>query len=103
MCTQAPLYTPPTHRPPHTLTDPYISDKDKKVVNILLKEESSSVIQLSMLKVKVQSGAQGARAGLVFLLTSEPKDLEDLAKQTEKYDNWTMDDYTEMRCVCVCV
>ncbi len=103
MCTQAPLYTPPTHCPPHTLTDPYISDKDKKVVNILLKEESSSVIQLSMLKVKVQSGAQGARAGLVFLLTSEPKDLEDLAKQTEKYDNWTMDDYTEMRCVCVCV
>ncbi|XP_064406559.1 zinc finger ZZ-type and EF-hand domain-containing protein 1-like isoform X2 [Halichondria panicea] len=86
-----------SNTPDNSSGDPYISDKDKKVVNILLKEESSSVIQLSMLKVKVQSGAQGARAGLVFLLTSEPKDLEDLAKQTEKYDNWTMDDYTEMR------
>ncbi len=94
------LYTtPPTHT--HTHTDPYISEKDKKVVNVLLKEVSSSFIKLSTLKVKVQSGSQGARAGLVFLLTSEPKDLEDLAKQTEKYDNWTMEDYTEMRCVCV--
>ncbi len=76
---------------------PYVSAKEKKVVNILLKEESSSLVKLSSVKVKVPTGSQGARAGLLFMLTSEPKDVEELAKQTEQYDNWTIKDYDAMK------
>ena len=67
------------------------------MVNVLLKEESSSSINLSSIKVKVQTGSQGARAGLVFLLNSEPKDIAEVAKETEKFDAWTMDDYKKLK------
>ena len=63
-------------------------------MNVIIREESSSLLELTNIKVKVQASDQGARAGLVFVVNSDP---EKLVEQTEKYNDWTLEEYVEFQ------
>lgn len=70
----------------------YISEKDKKIVTIVAKEDSDLLITVTRLKVKVQPGDQGAKAGVVLLSKMDPT-TEKLAEKLKTFDSWTADDY----------
>lgn len=74
--------------------DPYISETGKKVVTVVITEDSKHIMKLTRLAVKVPAGDFGARAGLVFLTTEDPTS-EELTKRLEQYDAWTSEDYNK--------
>ena len=69
----------------------YLSEKDKKVVTVTAKSESNQLLCVTRLKVKVQSGDQGAQGGLIFLIEEDPSKLGE--ERLKAFESWTAEDY----------
>ncbi len=70
-------------------------------MTVTAEEENKHLISVTKVKVKVQTGEQGPKAGLVFLSTSDVTS-EAFSEQLKAFDEWTREDYIKLdqkRCV----
>ena len=72
-------------------TECYLSEKDKKTVTVTAKSETNQHLCVTRLKVKVQSGDQGAQGGLIFLTEEDPSTFAE--EKLKAFESWTEEDY----------
>ncbi|KAK3090627.1 hypothetical protein FSP39_013259 [Pinctada imbricata] len=75
------------------LQTPYVTEEGKTKVSMIFK--STDMMQVTRLRIRVASGAKGAKRGLVFVYRDDSKDF-DLSKHIERfegYDKWGKIEY----------
>lgn len=64
--------------------------------------ESKQLMCITKIKIRVQSGDQGAKAGLVLMSEQDPASLEE--DKLKAFDSWTAEDFENAktkRCVAL--
>ena len=79
----------------YSLGTSYISDTGHKVVNLVVHEESSQLMKVSKISIKVEVGDHRPKAVIVFLTSTNPTE-EGRKEKLEQYDTWTAEDFQKM-------
>lgn len=64
---------------------------------MLVKEEDKRLVRVTRVVVKVGTGTQAPRRGLVFLFDHEDAASETFLEQFSQYDDWGLEEYQRMR------
>lgn len=81
---------------PLFLDNSYISEAGHKVVNLVVREESSELMKVSKISMKFVSGDNKPRAAVIFLTTSDPTE-EGRLEKVGKYDSLTAEEFEKLR------
>ena len=66
------------------------------MVNVLVRMQGLSLLQVTKVKVKTQNSELGARAGLLFVFNRDEPPEDGFLERFTQYDSWTGDEYEKL-------